>query len=134
MSIVIVPPFLRRFLMYMVVGVSTYILDILLLYVFKTYLLFPDILAMSLSFLIAISCNFLISYWWVFKGTRQTQIKGYVYFLIIAGFGLVIIVVGTLTLQYVFSQDLYTARSIMAAIVGIMNYVLNAIFNFKMIN
>lgn len=134
MSIAIIPPFFRRFIMYSMVGVGTYLFDLLLIYLFKTYLNFPDALAVGLGFLIAVSCNFLISYLWVFKGTKQTKAKGYLYFLGIATIGLTVIVVGTLSVRAVFDLDLYVARTIVAGLVGILNYTLNAMFNFKMID
>lgn len=134
MSIAIVPPFFRRFVLYSMVGVGTYLFDLLLIYLFKTYLNFPDALAVGLGFLIAVSCNFLISYVWVFRGTTQTHVRGYFYFLGIATIGLTIIVVGTLSVRTLFDLDLYVARTIIAGLVGILNYTLNAFFNFKMID
>ena len=134
MSIAIIPPFFRRFVQYTMVGVGTYLFDLLLIYIFKTYLNFPDALAVGLGFLIAVSTNYLISYLWVFKGTSQTQLKGYLYFLGIATIGLTIIVVGTLSIRTFFDLDLYVARTIIAGLVGTLNYTLNAIFNFKMID
>ncbi len=134
MSIAVIPPFFRRFVLYSMVGVGTYLFDLLLIYLFKTFLSFPDALAVGLGFLIAVSTNFLISYLWVFKGTEQTKLRGYLYFICIATFGLAVIVVGTLSVKTFFSLDLYVARTIIAGIVGILNYTLNAFFNFKMID
>ncbi len=134
MSIAVIPPFFRRFVLYSMVGVGTYLFDLILIYCFKTFLFFPDPLAVGLGFLIAVSTNFLISYLWVFKGTHQTKLKGYLYFIAIATIGLTIIVVGTMAVKTFFSLDLYVARTIIAGFVGTLNYTLNALFNFKMID
>ena len=127
-------PFVRRFFQYSMVGVGTYALDLCLIFIFKTFLNFPDAIAVGLGFLIAVSINFLISYIWIFKGTDRHHATGYMYFVGIAIFGLGVIVVGTLSIKTLLGIDLYIARTIVAGIVGILNYTLNSVFNFKMIN
>ncbi len=125
-------PFLRRFVQYGLVGVSTYLLDLLLIFIFRTYLDFPDWLAVGLGFLIAVSVNYTISYLWVFKGTERDKMSGYIFFLIISIAGLLIIVTSTIAIKNFFSIDLYVARTIVATFIGTCNYLINSIFNFKM--
>lgn len=125
-------PFLRRFVQYGMVGVSTYLLDLLLIFIFKNYLGFADWLAVALGFSIAVSVNYTISYLWVFNGTERDKLHGYVFFLLISLIGLLIIVTGTLFIKNFFTLDLYLARTIIAGLVGTGNYLVNSIFNFKM--
>lgn len=125
-------PFLRRFVQYGLVGVSTYLLDLLLIFIFKNYFFAPDWLAVGLGFGIAVSVNYLISYNWVFKGTKQNKVRGYLFFIAVSLAGLVTIVTSTLLIKNIFTIDLYLARTIVAGFVGCANYLINSVFNFKM--
>lgn len=125
-------PFLRRFVQYGLVGMSTYLLDLLLIFVLRTYFQFPDWLAVGIGFLVAVSINYVISYTWVFRGTERDKVSGYVFFLCISIAGLIMIVTSTLFLKNFFSIDLYVARTIVATFIGTCNYLINSIFNFKM--
>lgn len=131
MSTFALVPFLKRFVQYGLVGVSTYLLDLLLIYTFKTFFAFPDWLAVGIGFLIAVSINYLISYFWVFKGTERDKVAGYVFFICISVTGLIIIVTSTVFIKNYFLVDLYVARTIVAGFVGTANYLLNSFFNFK---
>lgn len=122
----------KRFVHYTSVGVSTYLFDLFLIYCFKTFLGFPDALAIGLGFLIAVSINFLISYHWVFRGTKQTKLTGYLYFLGLATIGLGVIVSCTLFFETWLETSVYLARTLVAGIVGLVNFFINTFFNFKM--
>ena len=125
-------PFLRRFVQYGLVGMSTYLLDLLLIFVFRTFFHFPDWLAVAVGFGIAVSVNYLISYNWVFKGTERDKVSGYLFFFVISAIGLVLIVTSTVFIKNFFTVDLYIARTIVACFIGTCNYLVNSIFNFKM--
>ena len=123
----------RRFTQYSTVGVSTFALDLLLIYCFTTYLGMGTAAAVGLGFAIAITVNFLCSYYWVYRGTDRDTLSGYLIFVTLATLGLSIVLTGTLLLQQLFGMNIYLARSIVAGIVGLANFVINTFFNFRMI-
>ena len=125
-------PLFTRLLQYTFVGGGTFLIDLSLIYILKTFLAAPDSLAIGLGFLTAISINFIISYHFVFNGTKQTKSKGYIYFLTIAGAGLAVVTVGTLSISTTFGISIYFARILIAGLVGLINFLLNNFFNFKM--
>ncbi|MEK7639454.1 MAG: GtrA family protein [Patescibacteria group bacterium] len=122
----------KRFIKYTTVGTGTYLFDVFLIYLFRTFGHLPDGTAVALGFIIAVSVNFLFSYFWVFQGTRRTKLLGYAYFVGLATIGLFIIVNGTLYLHQNLNLNLYLARTIIAGLVGTMNFLINTFFNFKM--
>lgn len=122
----------KRFLHYSLVGTSTYAFDLALIYVFKNFLGLTDGISVALGFIIAVSTNFLISYYWVYKGTEQRKLHGYMFFVGLAIAGLFIITFGTLFLQAALGIGLYTARTLVGLFVGTANFLLNTFFNFKM--
>lgn len=122
----------RRFGKYTIVGVGTFIFDLTLLAILSntTEIYYPILVAVS--FEIAVSINFAISYTWVFKGTKRRPLSGYVYFITIALVG-IILTTGLVTLLVEFlALQLLVARVLVAGLVGIFNFFINSIFNFKM--
>ena len=116
---------------YTVVGVSTFLVDLGLLYAL-TSLGVPTYFAVVISFTTAVSINFLLSYRYVFTGTKRQPGSGYLLFLTIALIGFLVIAPGTVILNERFQIDLYTARVIMALLTGGTNFLLNNFLNFKM--
>jgi len=123
----------RRFTQYSTVGVSTFAFDLLLIYLFKAYLGMGDAAAVTLGFAIAITINFFCSYYWVYRGTERDRLSGYLIFVGLATLGLLVVLSGTILLVQLFAVNIYLARSIVAAVVGLANFLLNPFFNFKMI-
>jgi putative flippase GtrA len=120
-----------RFLKYSSVGVSTFLFDLLLLYVLTDYLHIHYAVATPLAYAIAVSINYFISRRFVFKGTLRSVHTGYGVFLAIAGTGM-----GAVTgLMVVFVEVLHMpplpARTIIAGMVGMWNYFMNLYVNFK---
>lgn len=124
--------FFQKAWQYTTVGVATYVLDILLIYVFKNYLGLSDAAAVGFGFFIAVTLNFLVSYYWVFRGTVRTKRAGYVYFCTLAIVGLLVIIPSTLYVRDFMQIDIYYARTIVATLVGIVAFLINVFFNFKM--
>lgn len=122
---------LRRFLKYLGVGCSTFLLDLLLLVLFIDLLGINHLLAAALAFLIAVSINYAISRAFVFKGTLRQVGSGYAIFLCIAGMGLALVVVGMYVLTDLFGIHYLIARICIASIVGFWNYLMNLFVNFK---
>jgi putative flippase GtrA len=121
----------KRFFRYTAVGVSTFLFDLSLLWVqvekFHVYYLHA---AVS-SFLIAVSVNYFLSRRWVFKGSARRLAAGYLYFFKTA-------VAGAFTtgfLMWLFSTatngNYLPIRIIIAAIIGIGNYLIHLYLNFR---
>ena len=123
-----------KFLTYSMIGCGTFIGDLLLLYIFTDWLNIHYVLAAGIAFLIAVSVNYLISRQVVFKGTKRGRVTGYVYFLIIAGIGLMFVTGGMYALVEWFGMYYVLARILVACITGVWNYLMNLFFNFKVAN
>lgn len=122
---------LKRFGKYIVVGFTTFLFDMVLLIAAVNFGM-PYHLAVSISFLVAIAANYIISRRFVFNGTTRQWNQGFFYFLIFAlggallTTGLVVFLVEVAGLYYL------TSRVIVAGIVGTIFYLSNLHFNFKM--
>ena len=122
---------LTRFLKYFFIGSSTFILDLFILFTLTDIFLINYLTSTAIAFIVAVSINYYFSKSFVFTKTARKTDHGYYYFLIIAGTGLIFVVilmkffVETLLLNYLLS------RTIVAGIVGMWNYLINLYFNFK---
>lgn len=123
---------LRRASKYSLVGCSTYLLDLGLIWTLVKFGLSP-LVSVGVGFMIAVGINYLLSYYWVYKGTERKLSHGYAFFLIIALVAAVIISYSTVYLADTFSISLYTARTIVAAFVGIFVFIVNTKYNFKLL-
>lgn len=125
------PRAIYRFLKYSTVGCSTFLLDLLLLYILTDYFLVNYIVAAGLCFAIAISVNYAVSRRYVFKNSAKTWKKGYFHFLLIALGGVLIVMSGMYVLVDLFGVRYLPARIIIAGITGFWSYLLNLFVNFK---
>lgn len=125
------PAFLRRMSGYALVGISTFFLDLGIMFIL-TRLGLTEYFAIVIAFVTAVSVNFIFSYRYVFTGTTRRQSTGYVFFLLIALIGFLVIAPGSLFLTRQFGVSLYEARIIMALLTGGTNFMLNNFLNFKM--
>lgn len=120
-----------RALRYLAVGVSTFLIDLVILFALTNLLGVPYTIAVAIGFIIGITLNYAISRAWVFRGTEQHIHHGYAYFL---GGGLVSLT-AILTLVTVFVErlgiPLLFARILVSGIVGCGNYLFNLYLNFK---
>ncbi len=121
----------RRFLRYVTVGVGTFLVDLLLLFLFIEVAHLHYTFATATAFFLAVSLNYLISRQWVFSGSERAVVRGYVYFLQWAGLGML------LTVFLMWCMTTYTAwhfvliRISVAGVVGMMNYLGNLYYTFK---
>ncbi|HEX4799088.1 MAG TPA: GtrA family protein [Candidatus Paceibacterota bacterium] len=123
---------IRRGIKYSAGGISTFGLDLLLVYILTHYTPIPVSGALILGFLCGISINYLISYFWVFRGTTQTLARGYVYFLSIGICAGIAISYSTLFITQHTSLSILESRVCVASVIGIGNFLSNALINFKM--
>jgi len=122
---------LVRLLKYSSVGLSTFILDLAMLFILTDLFNIYYVLSASLAFLISFSVNYPLSRRYVFTGTLRSVGTGYIIFIFIGSAGLVMVgslmyaLVDLVGLNYIIS------RVIIAAIVGLWNYFMNLYVNFK---
>jgi putative flippase GtrA len=121
----------ERFLKYSAVGVGTFLFDLGMLYIAVSTLHFPVYISTPITFLIAVSCNYVLSRKFIFKETTRGWSYGYAYFAAVAiggAFITTLLVTGLVTylgLYYII------ARIAVAGIIGVLNYLFNLYLNFK---
>lgn len=120
-----------RFLKYSTIGGSTFLVDLLLLYVLIDVFQVQYVFASGIAFLIAVSLNYVVSRRFVFAGSLRGIGRGYVNFLLIAGVGLCAVMIGMYVLVGVFSLPYVLSRISIAGITGVWNYLMNLYVNFK---
>lgn len=118
---------------YAAVGVSTFILDIGILYALIEHNFIPYWLAVAIAFMIGLSINFYICYHWVYSGTEREFFHGYFYFVSLAMLGVVIITTGTTLMVELFDLPLLLARTIVGAVAGVIGFFINTFFNFRLL-
>ncbi len=121
----------RRFFAYSLVGISTYAIDLIIIYIALTWFAFQATSAIALGFLIGVSLNYFFCYTWVFKDTTRHPLLGYLIFGAAAILGVIIITNSTTFLMSALSLNPYIARTLVAIIVGIANFFFNSFFNFR---
>src|SRR3989339_343452 len=122
---------IMRFVRYVAVGTSTFGLDLALLAFFVQVVHLQYLFATGISFLIAVSLNYVLSRKWVFSRTSRTYERGYVNFLLIAVFGLFLVVsLMAVAVEYFFFSYII-ALVLVACVVGMLNYLLNLYWNFN---
>ncbi len=129
----VVHNFLLRGYRYGVVGVGTYALDLLIVSLLTTYTHLPLFSAILIGFLIGVSINYSISYYWAFSGTTTRPLRGYFFFILIAlGAGTLIAYATTLLVETL-GLPLIVSRTVVAGIIGTLSFILNARFNFHVL-
>ncbi len=123
---------LYRFSKYTAVGVSTFLLDLAMLYAAVTYLGVPYYVATPCAFLLAVTVNYIISRRHVFHGTERSWHGGYAYFIIIALSAAAITTLLVAAFVSYLSFNYLVARTLTAGIVGMGGYIVNLLYNFKM--
>ena len=123
----------RRFAKYTLVGGSTFLFDLALIWVMVEHLSISYPLATALGFVIAVSINYFISRRLVFKGTARRLDHGYLYFIGIAGGGALIVTGAVSLLVTMFALHYLVARVLVACVMGTTNYLLNLHFNFRVV-
>lgn len=126
-------PAALRFLRYTLVGGSTLLFDLALLYLITTYLAVPYYIATPLAFLVAVSINYVVSRRFVFRGTERGHVHGYSYFITAALVGAGITTLGVTVLVAYAGLYFMLARVLTACVVGIGNYLFNLFYNFKVV-
>lgn len=122
----------RPFLKYCIVGVTGTFIDLASLYVFVEYFLIPVIPATVISFLLAVTNNFIFNKIWTFKSKSRNYRKLFIKFLIVSivGLGLTItsmhVMVNLIGIWYMF------AKAITSLIVLTWNFLANKVWTFRL--
>lgn len=124
------PPLLR-FLKYSVVGVSTFVFDLLILLCFIDVLGLDPVASAAIAYLIAVSVNYMLSRHFVFMGSLREVGSGYLLFVVIALFGAALVTSGMYVLATILGVHYMVSRVLIAAISGFWNYLMNLYVNFK---
>jgi putative flippase GtrA len=122
-----------RFFRYAGVGGSTFAFDLLILWLMTEFMGIPYYVSTPLAFVIAVSLNYFASRLLVFKGTERRVDHGYAYFITVAGGGAFLITASVAFLTETFLFHYLVARVLVACVVGILNYLFNLHFNFKVV-
>ncbi len=122
---------LYRFARYSAVGVSTFLLDLLIVFVLVNGFAVHYLVAIAIGFIAGVSINYAVSRLWVFRGTLRSLGEGYLYFVCAGLLGLGAILSLTALLVESFGISLFPARIAVSGIVGIGNYLFNLYLNFK---
>lgn len=120
-----------RFLKYALVGGSTFAFDLMLIWIAVEFFGVPYYLATAVAFPIAVSINYLVSRRFVFRGTARRIHHGYAYFLLVAIGGSLFVTSAVAFLVSVFALHYLFARTLVACMVGMANYLFNLHLNFK---
>jgi len=120
-----------RFLRYALVGGSTFLFDLLLIWAMTEYLGIPYYISTFAGFVIAVSINYFLSRRYVFRGTARKVHHGYAYFLLVAIGGALLISGAVAFLTEAFLMHYLIARVAVACVVGTLNYLFNLHVNFK---
>ena len=122
---------ISRFAQYSLLGAGTLLIDIALLFVLAGTFAMNYLWAAALAFLVAVSINYLLSRRFVFKGSSRTQTTGYLYFLMIAAFGMLLVTLGMYILVEKWGLYYMISRVLISCVTGIWNYCMNLFFNFR---
>ena len=107
-------------------------IDLALLWVLVQFAGMPQLPAASIGFLVGISIHYLLSRRYVFPQSNREFGRGYVYFMVNAGVGLV----GTIGLFWALTAiwpgvHYLILRGIASVAAGIVVFLLNGVFNFR---
>lgn len=120
-----------RFVRYFAVGGSTFLIDLVILYLLTAFFYVPYQLAVAIGFGIGVSLNYFIARRFVFKGTKRTMQHGYAYFITAGILGMIAVTSLVSLLIESFGVSLIIARVFVSGVVGIVNYLFNLHLNFK---
>jgi putative flippase GtrA len=90
----------------------------------------PTIPSAAVSFLVSNTLHYGLGRSWIYRGTERALVSGYAYFLVNSGVGLVV----TLLLFAGFVAvgiNYLVARTLTSLFSGLLQFVLNAVFNFR---
>ena len=106
-------------------------IDVALLWLAVEWGGLPYLPAAAAAFLLAMSIHYALARIWVFRSSERGMAKGYAYFLVIAGIGLVVTLGAFALLMELAGLHYLVARVLASVAAGVLVFFLNAVFNFK---
>lgn len=119
------------FVRYDVSGVSAFLAELVLLYVFLNTLGWSLYMAVPVSFAITATIQWSICHLWVFSNSHRPARTEYAYFVSILLSGLVFATVFVALLVHFFAIDPIIARILSGTFTGLWGFYLNAHYNFR---
>lgn len=119
-----------RLTRYVGVGISTFLLDLSLLYMFVEVVNLNYIFSTIVAFVFAVSVNYSISRTYVFAQTERSLLFGYMNFMSIMCTGLILTTSFMYVAVDVFMVHYLVARITIAGFVGFSAYLVNLHYNF----
>lgn len=120
-----------RFREYATVGLSTFVLDMVLIIMFVHFLNVPQSIAIGAAFLIAVNTNYLLQHFWVYKHSHETPQRTYPYFISLALLATLLIPTLVMIVEDATGLSMLTARVIVGGALGVFGFCFNTFFNFK---
>lgn len=122
---------LHRFIHSSAIGISSFLFDLLLLYVFVEFFYIDYRIATPLAFILATSINYSVARYIIFPTTERTFTDGYTRFISLAVASMLLITALVWLLVTFVGLYYVVARILVAAVVGIANYCVNVLWVFK---
>ncbi len=122
---------LERFVRYTFIGVSTFLIDLVILFVLASIFSINYLVAVGAGFFLAVSLNYFLSREFAFKYSDRSVMSGYAYFLKFAFVGMIVTITGVAFLVTYAEVQYLLARVVVAVAVGMANYAANLFINFK---
>ncbi len=116
---------------YSAIGVGTFAFDLLLLSLFTELLHWNPIFSAGVAFLVAVTINYALSRSLIFKGSQRPVHHGYAIYLLITGVGLTAVTGLMAVFVSVLDWHYVPSRILVAAAVGVWNYLMNLYVNFR---
>ncbi len=117
---------------YLGVGIITFLLDLLLLFIFVEFLFLREFLAAGVSFSLMTTLNYLLNRKYAFAGSEIQLKKGYLFFIFFAVLGVLTTSICMFLAVDVWTFHYLVSRVIIAVFVSIGTYFLNYYFTFKL--
>lgn len=124
--------FFTRLGAYSTSGISTYLLDLLIIAILVTYGV-NYTLAIVIGYAIGVSLNYYLCHTFVYQGTLRKFWQGYAFFICLAVIGMGAILVLVEIFLYLTDWNLLIIRTLVACIVGFFGFIINTFFNFRLL-
>jgi len=125
--------FVSRLSSYSVVGFSTFLIDLSLIWVFVNLVKLSEPIALGAAFLIAFHINYLVLRLWVYRKTLEKVPRTYTYFVTLAIAVTFIIPTMVVWFESLFGLEMFTSRILVATLLGMIGFSFNTFFNFRVL-
>ena len=116
-----------------VVSTFVFVIGLVLLWVLVEFGDMDEVIAAGIGFLTANSIHYALGRGWIFRGTDRAIASGYALFLVNGGVGLAMTMGLYAAVLQLTAIDYLVARVLVSVVVGLTVFVLNAVWNFRVI-